>query len=208
MDDQVYKNLGKEKRRMRAKIAWAFTHIERSSSFDYSQQRVQTSSTLSPPIPVHDKTLEQTQVVRIVCKLPHPQGAWLRYCYAAQSTSAEWVDIETIAKTVWKQYLPLLSDVTDSKRNRIKALVFPALQQIKRERNTGRKLYSIPQLIKLTERTAGASQACWSRDWSIHWKSLCGALQAIDDQALLKALTGYDLDRVRIIPNVSEALTA
>lgn len=178
---------------MRRLIAWSFTHFEKSSSFDYSAVRVQTSAPSSAPIPVPNQTLEQTRIVRVLRTMSPEQAAWLRFSYAARDALSEWDDLSLVGCHVFEKCLADCTELTEQKKQRLMGFVLPALQHVRKGVNTGRKLYTVKQLIDLTQNSAGATENCWKRDFAPFWKALNGALINLDHLALLNAVCANEV---------------
>jgi hypothetical protein len=190
---------------VRSAINDAYTELlESGKSFDYSDIRVQTSTPTSAPIPKCVR-LEETEIIRVIRVLQPAESAWLRYCYGAtesrggsRSMMDEYQDIETISKWLWQKHLATLEKpLSPEKHGRLMGFVLPALQQIQREMNTGKRLYTITRLLELTADTVGATENCWKRDWHPHWKSLCALLRKLDHESLLFCISALNTDQKR-----------
>lgn len=198
---------------MRELITWSHTLVERSQSFDYSAVRVQTSAPSSPPVPIPNESLAQTRVIRALRTLEPIESAWLRYAYGNREALLEWDDITVVACQVFKQCLAQF-DCTPEKQQRLQGLVLPALQQVRCEKNTGKRLYTAAKLIELTREHTQATQGCWKRDFAPFWRVLCTALINLDHVALKRAVGAHDSAKryantqMRINVNAEMRLTA
>lgn len=149
---------------------------------------METRSRRRPMLPIKDMEFAYAPWRRVVNALDDYQQAWLRYCYGFDLSYKHQV---IMCEHVWKNYQDCLVKKPMQSRvvKKLVGLVWLAGQEVAAERsNETCKDYAGAALARMVS----VDRSTWFRVYSGHWVELKAAFVALDEHALIMALTRYE----------------
>ncbi len=137
--------------------------------------------------PLHPDAFFHAAIIRSVNNLPDSHRVIVRHLYGPNPT--DWAMIQEITAYCWARLQLYIEGwcrfrgtaLKEQKMQKLKGLVFSALQQYREQVVNNQKLYTVEVLAGLL----GVSDANWRRDWAPFWRHLQTLLSDLDTRALL-----------------------
>ena len=142
--------------------------------------------------PLHPDAFFHAATIRCVNELPDSHRYLVRHLYGPNPT--DWQLIQELTLYCWarlQMYIAGFSrfrgcTLKEQKIQKLKGLVFTALQHYREQVVNNRKLHTVEDLAKLL----GVSDSNWRRDWAPFWRHMQKTFSELDTRALLAVANG------------------